>query len=263
MPRGRRRVDPAAARARPPPSVLRSMPIANSAPTSAPIPAPPTLRTLLHQAPWFDGLDAAQQARVEVDMFERAVGGGAFVGRRGDPPDYWMGIIDGLVNVSNVSSDGKLATLTGMSNGSWFGEGTLLKKECRKFDVVALRDTRLAMMPMATFDWLLAHSLRFNRFLLDHVNERLGQFIATVEHDRMLDPDARVARCLGSMVHPLLYPANGHSLRIAQEEIGQLAGVSRQRVNQALQRLEAERLVAIEYGGVRIVDLEGLRRFGS
>lgn len=233
-----------------------------ASPSLAP-PAAPTLHGLLRGAPWYAGLDAVQRARVEADVFERHVSGGAFVARRGDAPDYWMGVVDGLLKVSNVSSEGKLATLTGMSNGSWFGEGTLLKKESRKFDVVALRDSRVALMPMTTFDWLLEHSIRFNRFLLDHVNERLGQFIATVEHDRLLDPDARVARCLGSMVHPLLYPGNGHSLRIAQEEIGHLAGVSRQRVNQALQRLEAGKLLAIEYGGIRIVDLEGLRRFGS
>lgn len=226
-------------------------------------PVGPTLQALLRDAPWYGGLDAAQRARVESDVVERTVAGGSFAGRRGDAPDYWMGVVDGLLKVSNVSSEGKLATLTGVSNGAWFGEGTLLKKESRKFDVVALRDSRIALMPLATFEWLLEGSIRFNRFLLDHVNERLGQFIATVEHDRLLDPDARVARCLGSMVNPLLYPGNGHSLRIAQEEIGNLAGVSRQRVNQALQRLEAERLLTIEYGGIRILDLEGLRRFGA
>ena len=118
-------------------------------------------------------------------------------------------------------------------------------------------------MPRATFEWLLDRSIPFNRFLMDHLNERLGQFIAMFEYDRLLDPDARVARCLASMIHPLLYPGNHESLRIGQEEIGNLAGVSRQRVNQALQRLEGERLLAIGYGGIRILDLEGLRRFGA
>ncbi len=65
------------------------------------------------------------------------------------------------------------------------------------------------------------------------------------------------------MAHPLTYPAQGDALRVGQEEIGHLAGVSRQRVNQALQRLELEGLLAIEYGGIRIVDLDGLRGSGS
>ena len=44
--------------------------------------------------------------------------------------------------------------------------------------------------------------------------------------------------------------------------LGYLVGLSRQRVNEALQTLQAGALIRIEYGGVRVLDLEGLRRFG-
>ena len=241
------------------PARLTKMP--NPRPVS-PTPAP-TLRAMLHTAPWYAGLDEAQRARIEADVVEREVTAGTYVARRGDAPDHWMGVVEGLLKMSNVSPQGKLVTFAGMPDGAWFGEGTLLKNESRQYDVIALRDTRVACMPLATFEWLLGCSISFNRFLLDHLNERLGQFIAMVEYDRLLDPDARVARCLGSMVHPLLYPSHGDALRLGQEEIGNLAGVSRQRVNQALQRLEADRLLAIDYGGIRIIDLEGLQRFGA
>ena len=50
-------------------------------------------------------------------------------------------------------------------------------------------------------------------------------------------------------------------MQLSQEEIGYLSGVSRQRVNQALQVLEAAGLLKVEYGGLRILDLDGLRRF--
>ena len=235
---------------------------ADAAPSPVAI-AVPSLADTLRAAPWYRGLDRTERARVEADVIERWVAAGAFAARRSEGPDHWMGVVDGLLKVSNVSPEGKLATFAGIPPGAWFGEGTLLKHEARKYDVIALRDTRVACMPMATFAWLLAQSLSFNRFLLDHLNERLGQFIAMVEYDRLLDPDARVARCLGSLVHPLLYPGRGDALRIGQEEIGNLAGVSRQRVNQALQRLETEGLLAIGYGGIRLLDLEGLRRFGA
>jgi DNA-binding GntR family transcriptional regulator len=51
-------------------------------------------------------------------------------------------------------------------------------------------------------------------------------------------------------------------VQISQEEIGYLAGVSRQRVNQALHALESSGLLKVEYGGIRILDLEGLRSVG-
>ena len=102
----------------------------------------------------------------------------------------------------------------------------------------------------------------FNRFLLIQLNERLGQFIGMVEHDRLLGPDARLARCLAVDVQPApVSRASRPTLPISQEEIGQLVGLSRQRVNQALQRLEQAGLLRIDYGGITVLDLAGLREF--
>jgi DNA-binding GntR family transcriptional regulator len=58
----------------------------------------------------------------------------------------------------------------------------------------------------------------------------------------------------------VLYPGVGSLLRITQQELGYLVGLSRQRVNEALRSLQAEGLIAIEYGGVRVLDLPALRR---
>ena len=79
----------------------------------------------------------------------------------------------------------------------------------------------------------------------------------------MLDPDARVARCLAELFNPLLYPGMGMRLAITQEEVGYLARVSRQRANQALRKLEEAGLLSVEYGAVRVLDLDGLKQYGS
>ena len=63
--------------------------------------------------------------------------------------------LTGLVRIGTGSRDGKAVSFTGMTNGAWFGEGTVLKNEARRYDAVALRDTRLALMDRATFFWLL------------------------------------------------------------------------------------------------------------
>jgi CRP-like cAMP-binding protein len=163
--------------------------------------------------------------------------------------------------MSSVSPEGKTVTFTGMLTGGWFGEGSLLNNEHRKYDVVALRDSHLALMPRATFQWLLDNSIPFNRFLLMQLNARLGLFISLVEYDRSLETDARVARCLAALFNPYLNPAAGRQLQISQEEIGYLCSTSRQRANQALQLLEREGLLRLEYGGVTILDVDGLRNF--
>ena len=219
------------------------------------------LADMLRESLWGRALTPAQLQRVEGAMLERQVATGEYVCRKGEPALYWIGILDGLVKMAGLSATGKLTTFTGLPAGAWFGEGSLLKDEPRRYDIVALRDSDIAYLPRATFMALLDHSVTFNRFVLIQLNERLGQFIAMVEHDRLLGPEARLARGLAALFNPTLYPGIGPALPISQEELGQLAGLSRQRVNQALKRLEQAQLLRVEYGGVTVLSLEGLRQF--
>jgi CRP-like cAMP-binding protein len=221
------------------------------------------LSDMLRSTPWARALTAEQLTRVEATTLERSVPAGGHICRKGEAVEHWIGIVEGLVKMANLSNAGKPMTFTGLPAGAWFGEGSLLKDEPRRYDVIALRPSRVALMPRATFQWLLDSSIPFNRFLLVQLNERLGQFIGQVEHDRLLDVEARVARCLAAMFNPLLYPSTETWLQISQEEIGYLSGVSRQRVNQALKVLERERLIRVGYGGIGVLDLERLRRFGD
>ena len=222
---------------------------------------PQTLTEHLRSTIWARALSAAEMTQVEACCHEQFVPKGGFVCRKGEALETWVGIIDGLVKINNFSPGGKSVTFAGVPTGGWFGEGSLLKDQTRKYDVMALRDTRVARMPRATFEWLLETSLPFNRFLLMQLNERLGQFIGLVENDRTLDVDTRVARCLAAMFNSHLYPGLEKMVPISQEEIGYLSGASRQRANQALQLREKEGLLRLDYGGIRVLDLEGLRHF--
>lgn len=214
-------------------------------------------------AAWFRVLDAEQQARVERDLSVQQVAAGSIIERKGELAQAWIGVLAGLVKVSVGNAEGKVASLTGVPAGGWIGEGSLLKREVRKYDIVALRDSVVARLPASTFDWLLDTSIPFNRYLLHQLNERVAQFIGKAEYDRLLDPDARVARCLAELFNPLLYPGMGMRLTITQEEVGYLARVSRQRANQALRKLEEAGLLNVEYGAVRVLDLDGLKLYGS
>jgi CRP-like cAMP-binding protein len=222
-----------------------------------------SLDDLLASSLWAKDLDPATRLEVRAETLERSVPAGGYVCRKGEPVEHWIGVIDGLLKLSIVSPSGKPATLTGVPALGWFGEGSLLKDEPRRYDAIAMRESRVALLPRATFQRLLDRSIPFNRFLLVQLNERLAQFIALVEHERLLETDARVARSLAALFNPILYPGGGPRLAISQEEIGFLSGVSRQRVNQALQALENEGLLRVEYGGLTILDLERLRSYGS
>src|SRR3954453_7002866 len=109
---------------------------------------------------------------------------------------------------------------------------------------MALRDTRLALMDRSTFFWLFENSVGFNRFLVRQLNERRGQFIASLKYGRTLDATARLARSIASLFNPILYPDLTCHPEITQEEIGALSGISRQNANQCLKKLEKQGLLA-------------------
>lgn len=205
-------------------------------------------------------LDEEARERATADLLVAQAESGDMLCRVGKPAQWWFGLIDGLLKMSNDSESGTPITFTGVPPGGWFGEGTLLKRETYRYNIQALRASLIAGLPIETFHWLLDHSIAFNRFVMRQINERLGQFIAAREIDRLNDPDTRVARSLAALFHPVLYPGVGEMLRITQQELGYLVGLSRQRVNEALHALQREGLIRIEYGGVRVLDLKGLQQ---
>jgi CRP/FNR family cyclic AMP-dependent transcriptional regulator len=218
---------------------------------------------LMRIAAWARELKQPELEVACTGIVEKSYRADEFIFMRGDEFEYWTGIVAGLARMSIVSRSGKTATFTGMTAGAWFGEGTVLKNEARRYDVVALRDTRLAMMDRRTFMWLFENSVGFNRFLVRQLNERVGYFIALLEYGRTLDATSRLARSIASLFNPILYPDTTPHLDITQEEIGALSGISRQNANQCLNRLEKEGLLRLEYGGITILDLERLRDYGE
>ena len=222
-----------------------------------------TREHLLKIAFWARDLDEGEIEQARRGIVEKTFPAGSYICHRGDRLESWTGVVNGLVKMGTVSKSGKDVTFTGLRTGAWFGEGTILKDEARRYDIVALRETRMALMSRAAFLWLFEHSVAFNRFLVRQFNERLGQFIAVVEYDRTLEAPERVARNIAWLFNPVLFPGGGSHLEISQEELGLLAGISRQATNKSLQTLESKGLVRVERNGITVLDLESLGRYGE
>lgn len=213
----------------------------------------------LDEIPWLRLLYGAERERAIADLQVGEAEPGELICAIGRPVTYWFGLIDGLVKMSADSAQGSTMTYSGIPPGGWFGEGTALKREPYRYNLQTLRRSVVAGLPVETFHWLLDHSIGFNRFVMNLLNERLGQFIAAREIDRLSNPEVRVARSLAALFNPVLYPGVGLVLRITQQELAYLVGLSRQRVNEALAQLEGEGVIQVEYGGLRVLDLPALR----
>ena len=217
----------------------------------------PSTRFLKTQ-PWFTQLPAAKQTHVTNSILNLAGGKGEVLLHAGDEVEGWYAVLSGLIKLQSTSGHGRVSAFLGVPDGEWFGEGSTLKTERRRYEVIALRDTVLMCLPRAQFDDLLMHSLPFNHFLIRHMNRRLGQAMAIVEAGRLRAPGQRVALYLSQV-----FWHGRRRVVLSQEELGHLAGLSRQTVNRALKSMEEHGLVSLDFGRVTILDAQALAAYAA
>jgi len=222
-----------------------------------PTTASSTSRFLAAQ-PWFAGLPRLTQMRVDESLLRTT-------GRRGDvmlqanaKVEGCYAVLSGLIKVQTVPVKGRSSSFLGVACGEWFGEGSALKTEPRRYEVIALRDTELLCLPLAEFDHLRASSIEFNQFLVSQLNLRVSQAMALIEASRLRTPEQRVAL---SLSRQFWNRNRNRKLSLSQDELANLVGVSRQTANRALQSLAQRGLVTLEFGRVDIVDDDALTRF--
>jgi CRP-like cAMP-binding protein len=98
---------------------------------------------------------------------------------------------------------------------------------------------------------------------------RIRQLFGLVEDLNTLPLRSRLAKQLLHLARSYGVPSLHHGsetrigLHLAQEELAQLLGASRQRVNQELKAMEREEILRIEPGGLVVRDREALLRISA
>ncbi|MES2511501.1 MAG: Crp/Fnr family transcriptional regulator [Pseudomonadota bacterium] len=207
----------------------------------------------LKAQPWFRHLSPEQQAQISASVFTRQGKKGEVLLRSGDEVEGWYAVLSGLVKLQSSSARGRVSAFIGVPDGEWFGEGSAMKAEPRRYDVIALRDTELFCLPRTSFNELLASCLPFNHYLVAHLNKRLGQAMTIIEAGRLRSPEQRVALYLSRV-----FWQGRRRLVLSQEELGHLVGLSRQTVNRALKSMEQQGLVSLALGRVTMLDEQAL-----
>src|SRR6478672_8879305 len=94
------------------------------------------LRRFIDASPWTPCLTPSQMDRVQQDATMRTFEAGSTVCLRGSPAMHWLAVVDGMLKVDTIASDGRSTTFAGVPSGAWFGEGSALKGEPRPYAVV-------------------------------------------------------------------------------------------------------------------------------
>jgi CRP/FNR family transcriptional regulator, cyclic AMP receptor protein len=207
---------------------------------------------------WFRALPADLQTLTLETATEQHAEPGDYIAREGMPSTHWYGLLKGYLQMYVVGSDGSETTLYCLREGEWGGDGSLLKKEMRRYDLRALTTAHICCIPVQTFDTLRHASIPFNHYLTEIMNARMGAFVTMLVASRLLKPEVRVARGL------LMVAKDRHeglqALTVSQHELSLICGLSRQRVNMALGDFKRLGLVSIEPNkGMLFVDVQRLR----
>jgi len=198
---------------------------------------------------WFSKLSPTLQRAILVRSQVRRLADGDPLASRGTPAQEWCGVARGAVRVSSVALSGKQITLTYVEPGTWFGDIALFDGLPRTHDADAHGATTLLVVRKPDFKELLAQHVELYEALLRLNCRRLRLMFDQLEDINTRPLQARLARQV-LLLAKSYGIEQGEEIRIglalAQEDLAQLLGASRQRVNQELKGFEREGAVRVE-----------------
>ncbi len=206
-------------------------------------------RTNIETGSWFSKLSLPLREAILSRSIVRRIADGALMGSRGSPADEWCGVAKGSVRVSSVSLSGKQVSLTYVEPGVWFGDIALFDGLPRTHDANAHGETTLLVVRKPDFKEILSQHTELYEALLRLNCRRLRLMFDVVEDLNTRPLAARLAKQILLLARSYGVP-QGEEIRIglqlAQEDLAQLLGASRQRVNQELKGFERDGAVRIE-----------------
>lgn len=208
--------------------------------------------------PVFEGLPAAQLARLAAASREHRYGKDALLFQKGDRPTGLFAVLAGTIKLACHSPLGKERVIDLPEAGTVFGEAALLLDCPYPFSATALTSARLLHVDGQALRELLARSTELTQRLLSRVSDGICTIIGDIEDFRMRAPRERVARFLferstvaGPGAAAITFPASKH---IFASRLGMVP----ESLARAIRDLADAGLIEIGKDHVRVLDRKGL-----
>lgn len=172
---------------------------------------------------------------------------GEVICRQGDPADAFYILTAGAVKVYRNTPTGQERIYALLRPPQWFGESGLLGYTMRSATVKAMEATRVSILAVSDFERFAAQhpsgALKVLRAMGRRLMQRLHETCLATEDLLCRTSEERVLVTLTRLVNEYGQPSDDGMetrLRLGHEELGQLAGVSRETVSRILGRLRDE-----------------------
>ncbi|MFP5466024.1 MAG: Crp/Fnr family transcriptional regulator, partial [Gammaproteobacteria bacterium] len=224
-------------------------------------PSPAALHAAMQTDDWFAGCPVPFQ-RVLLDQGRwRNLAPGEPLFARGGEAEGLCCVTAGALRIGAQDADGQSAVLARLEPYQWFGEISLIDGLPRTHDAVAEGSTRVLVVPRTgLLDWLQERPAHW-RDIARLACRKLRVSFVVLEELAQLPLEERVLRRL--RLQAMGYGSRDvarRRVRVAQETLAQMLGVSRQSVNRALQQLQERGALRLHYGEIELLDpVRGLR----
>lgn len=187
----------------------------------------------------------------------RSWSSGALVVQQGAPGDSLVVLVSGRVTVYREAADGSRAALAHLRAPTTLGEVTLFDGAPRSASVQAVEPCEGLELGRAALLDLMHDDPRFLDALLRSLGALVRRLSEQAADSLLLDLSSRVAKTLVTLAEG---PEEAPLVQLSQARIAELAGGSRQSLNQVLRRFADRGLIRVQGNGIAVRDLPALRR---
>jgi CRP/FNR family cyclic AMP-dependent transcriptional regulator len=220
------------------------------------------LQTVLKKIPLFVSFSEGDLRNLAGLLRWKSIEKGETLFRQGDEGTALYVIMQGRIKIS-LSKRMEKMTLAVLGQGEFLGEMALLDGQPRSADAVALEDSHLYALNRKDFLSFLFNNNIAVHAILRSLSARLRKTDDLLAEMCFLSLSARLAKKLAELVELQVHDEKScreSVLKISQQELGDILGVSRESINKELKILRDKGILATSRNFIRIYDLESLKK---
>ncbi|KZY60777.1 hypothetical protein A3742_10655 [Oleiphilus sp. HI0071] len=218
-------------------------------------------QSVLENGKWFSSRSDAFKSDVLERAHLKSIEAGQRLFSRGESANGVFAVLDGSIRISGHNKEGKESLLTFIDPPDWFGELALFDSDPRTHDAVAALDTDLLFIPQSSLEALLTLKPVYWRDFGIMLSNKLRLSFGLIEDMALLPASKRLTKRIFLMAEnaALNQIRSDLVINVDQASLAAMLSISRQTANQILRGLEERGVISLEYGKIKVRDLEALK----
>ncbi len=185
----------------------------------------------------------------------RHVKAGSVLYRKGDSMDGLIRLLSGHVRIGASTVSGNDFILTTLGPGDWFGEISIFDGLPRSHDATTIEACDFASFSASKLKLLCKQYVEINDMMIMLLCAHMRAAFIAIDDFLLLTPEQRLIKRIVEIVGK----QHGQTtVKLSQQDLSDLLGVSRQSISKFLKSWEQKGLIRRVYGGLDVINVSSL-----